>query len=189
MTLPVGISGGRSIIKRRSSPTTALITIGCWRCATIIPSFPHFMSIIAVRRSTTEYLRLDFSIMVGTFILSLDTEIAWGTDAVNLPRYAYCFDNYPNILRRLIDLLSEYEIPTTWAVVGQLMLFANASTNRQPRNWYHAPYIVEWIRAAKTAHEIGTHTFSHIYTYDPQTTQAVWEADLVNCLMFYEHEG
>jgi peptidoglycan/xylan/chitin deacetylase (PgdA/CDA1 family) len=129
--------------------------------------------------------------MAGTFILSLDTEIAWGTDADYLPRYAYCFDNYPTILRRLIDLLDQYDIPTTWAVVGQLMLPATdqRTENKQPANWYHAPYIIDWIRAAKTSHEIGTHTFSHIYTDEPETTQAVWEADLANCLNLHQQFG
>src|SRR4051812_33738153 len=117
--------------------------------------------------------------MTGTFTLSLDTEIAWGTDAVNLPRYADCFNNYPAILRRLIDLLDQYNIPTTWAIVGQLLLPANdpRATDNQPANWFHAPYVLGWIRDAKTPHEIGTHTFSHIYTSEPETTQAVWETD------------
>ncbi len=149
------------------------------------------MFIIAVQRGTTEYLRLDFHLMTGTFILSLDTEIAWGTDAVHLPRYAHCFDHYPAILRRLIDLLDQYDMPTTWAVVGQLMLPATDShaENKQPTHWYHAPYVLDWIRAAKTNHEIGTHTFSHIYTDEPATTQAVWEAELANCLRLHQQLG
>src|SRR5690349_12147356 len=129
--------------------------------------------------------------MTGTFILSLDTEIAWGTDTANLPRYTDCFDRYPTILWRLINLLDQYNIPTTWAVVGQLMLpaFDPRATVKQPAGWYHATYVLNWIRAAKTPHEIGTHTFSHIYTADPAVTQAVWEADLANCRQFHEQQG
>ena len=129
--------------------------------------------------------------MIGTFILSLDTEIAWGTDAELLPRYAHCFDHYPTILRRLIDLLDQYNIPTTWAIVGQLMLPAAdpRTTDKQLANWYHAPYVLEWIRASKTKHEIGTHTFSHIYTDELATTQAVWETDLANCLDLHKQLG
>lgn len=156
-----------------------------------MPILSTFPLIITVRRGTTEDLPLDFPIMTGIFILSLDTEIAWGTDAVNLPRYADCFDNYPFILRRLIDLLDQYDIPTTWAVVGQLMLSetdAHAS-GKQPAKWYHATYVLDWIRAAKTPHEIGTHTFSHIYTDEADTTQAVWEADLAHCLNLYQQFG
>jgi peptidoglycan/xylan/chitin deacetylase (PgdA/CDA1 family) len=129
--------------------------------------------------------------MTGTFILSLDTEIAWGTDADLLPRYAHCFDHYSTILRRLIDLLDQYAIPTTWAVVGQLMLSETdaRAASKQPPHWYHAPYVLDWIRAAKTPHEIGTHTFAHIYTDEPATTQAVWEVDLNACLEFHRQQG
>jgi peptidoglycan/xylan/chitin deacetylase (PgdA/CDA1 family) len=123
--------------------------------------------------------------MTGTFILSLDTEIAWGTDSFDLPRCAPYFDAYPHLLRRLIDLLDQYHIPATWAVVGQLMLKPDdkrslimASPGLDEIRWYHAPYVVEWIRAAKTPHEIGTHTFSHVYTDDPNTTQKLWEDEL-----------
>jgi len=123
--------------------------------------------------------------MAGTFILSLDTEIAWGTDMRDMGKYADCFDSYRVILRRLIDLIDRYNIPTTWAVVGQLMLkpgdkrsLIMASPGMDMVNWFHAPYVVEWIRAAKTEHEIGTHTFSHMYTDDPYTTQEDWEYEL-----------
>ncbi len=130
--------------------------------------------------------------MTGTFILSLDTEIAWGTGSLNLLRYADCFNQYPSILRRLIDLLDQYTIPTTWAIVGQLILKPDdkrsmimASPGLDMVKWFHAPYVVEWIRAAKTTHEIGTHTFSHIYTDDPMTTQAVWEYELQQVAKLY----
>jgi len=123
--------------------------------------------------------------MTGTFILSLDTEIAWGTDMRDMGKYAHCFESYRVILRRLIELLDQYNIPTTWAVVGQLMLkptdkrsLIMASPGLDMIEWFHAPYVVEWIRGAKTAHEIGTHTFSHIYTDDPDNTQEVWEYEL-----------
>jgi peptidoglycan/xylan/chitin deacetylase (PgdA/CDA1 family) len=123
--------------------------------------------------------------MTGTFILSLDTEIAWGTDMRDMLKYAHCFESYRVILRRLIDLLDQYHIPTTWAIVGQVMLKPDdrrslimASPELDMVSWFHAPYVVEWIRAAKTPHEIGTHTFSHIYTDDPDTTQKVWEDEL-----------
>jgi peptidoglycan/xylan/chitin deacetylase (PgdA/CDA1 family) len=129
--------------------------------------------------------------MLGTFILSLDTEIAWGTDARQWMSYAHCFDNYRTILRRLLDLLDQYHIAATWAVVGQLLLAADdkRAAALQPPEWFHAPYVVDWIRSAKTAHEIGTHTFSHIYTDDPSTTQAVWEAELEQCMKLHRELG
>ncbi len=129
--------------------------------------------------------------MTGTFIFSLDTEIAWGTDTIVLPRYAHCFDHYQTILRRLIDLLDQYDIPTTWAVVGQLMLPETdvRASVVQPAHWYHAPYVLDWIRSAKTQHEIGTHTFSHIYTDEPATSREVWETDLAQCQALHQALG
>ncbi|MBZ0279424.1 MAG: polysaccharide deacetylase family protein [Anaerolineae bacterium] len=134
--------------------------------------------------------------MTGTFILSLDTEIAWGTDTWKLPRYAHCFDNYRPIVRRLIDLLDAYEIPATWAVVGHLFLKPEsrrslivASPDVSQVNWYHAPDVIAWIRAAKTHHEIGTHTFSHVYTDDPEITREVWEAELRDCVHIHREHG
>lgn len=130
--------------------------------------------------------------MTGTFILSLDTEIAWGTDAPDLPRYAHCFDNYRPIVRRLIDLLDAYEIPATWAVVGHLLLpegDSRAKKSVNPPGWYHAPDVIAWIRAAKTHHEIGSHTFSHVYTYDPEITREVWEAELRECANIHREHG
>jgi len=130
--------------------------------------------------------------MTGTFILSLDTEIAWGTDAPDLPRYTHCFDNYRPIVRRLIDLLDAYEIPATWAVVGHLLLpegDSRAKKSLNPPGWYHAPDVIEWIWGAKTRHEIGTHTFSHVYTYEPEITREVWEAELRECVNIHRERG
>ncbi len=110
----------------------------------------------------------------------------------DMGKYADCFDSYRVILRRLIDLIDRYNIPTTWAVVGQLMLKPDdkrslimASPGMDMVNWFHAPYVVEWIRTAKTKHEIGTHTFSHVYTDDPDTTQDYWEFELQQVAKLY----
>lgn len=130
--------------------------------------------------------------MNGTFILSLDTEIAWGTDASDLPRYAHCFDNYRAILRRLVNLLDSYSIPATWAIVGHLLLPESDPRKRasaQPPHWYHAPYALDWIQGAKTSHEIGTHTFSHVYTDEPATTREVWEQELQTCVNIHREHG
>lgn len=130
--------------------------------------------------------------MTAIFILSLDTEIAWGTDKDQQPRYAACFDHYPTILRRLIDLLDTYQIPATWAVVGHLLLQPGdprGLPGLTPESWYYAPYILDWLRAARTPHEIGTHTFSHIYTNDPAITREAWEQELYRCVELSREHG
>jgi peptidoglycan/xylan/chitin deacetylase (PgdA/CDA1 family) len=129
--------------------------------------------------------------MPGLFILSLDTEIAWGTDAPLLPTYAACFEAYPALLRRLLDLLDAYTIPATWAIVGQLLLAEGTpdADSRQPPHWYHAPYVLDWIRNARTPHEIGTHTYRHIYARHAEVTRAVWDADLMEVAALHQRLG
>jgi peptidoglycan/xylan/chitin deacetylase (PgdA/CDA1 family) len=129
--------------------------------------------------------------MPGIFTLSLDTEIAWGTDDHNLSTYAPCFESYPVILRRLISLLDHYHIPVTWAIVGQLLLAEGTSDadSRQPTHWYHAPYVLDWIVNARTTHEIGTHTYRHIYARHEEVTRAIWEADLAQVAALHQRLG
>src|SRR5689334_21359673 len=107
--------------------------------------------------------------MPGLFILSLDTEIAWGTyDPKALARHKTSFDNNRILIRRLLDLLDQYSIPATFAVVGHLFLercdghpdvlqphYAWAlepDSARDPRSdldhapWYYGPDIIAAIR-------------------------------------------
>jgi len=47
--------------------------------------------------------------MSGVFILSLDTEIAWGTyGARDVAARAGCFDGYRALIRRLLDVLDRH---------------------------------------------------------------------------------
>jgi len=129
--------------------------------------------------------------MAGLFILSLDTEIAWGTDAAHLPRYAACFEAFPDILRRLIALLDTYHVPATWAVVAHLLLTPDdpRALGRKPPDWYHAPYLLDRIQAAHAPHDIGTHTFSHIYATDASTTPEVWKRELDTVAQLHREHG
>jgi peptidoglycan/xylan/chitin deacetylase (PgdA/CDA1 family) len=130
--------------------------------------------------------------MSGLFVLSLDTEIAWGTyGAAASARQQPAFDNYRPLLRRLVELLDQYAIPATWAVVGHLFLnpgSADALPMRSPDHpdWYHAPDVIEMIRGARTTHDIGTHTFSHVFA--DEVTPDTWDKELRTCLKIHnEH--
>lgn len=132
--------------------------------------------------------------MTATFILSLDTEIAWGTYSPRaLARQRACFDGYRAVFARLIDLLDNHDIAATFAVVGALWddacpddiprphsdWAADPCTDpTAPHHWYHGRDIIDMIRAARTPHEIGTHTYTHIIADDPATTRTIWEAQL-----------
>ena len=61
----------------------------------------------------------------GAFLLSIDTELAWGTVHLGLDKsyqaqYAQCRE----VINRLLELMERFEIKATWAVVGHLFLLA-----------------------------------------------------------------
>lgn len=150
--------------------------------------------------------------MTGVFILSLDTEIAWGTyGAQKLSRLSPCFNAYRDYFPRLIALLDAYDIPATFAVVGHLFLeqcsghddvqqphyrwsgapdsYRDPCSDRQRAPWYYAPDIIDQIRGARVHHEIGTHTFTHVIAADPAVTPTVWEAQLAKCAALHAERG
>lgn len=97
----------------------------------------------------------------------------------------------------ILALLDEFKIPITWATVGHLFLqsckcdgkLPHTDMPRPPANprwqgdWYkhdpcsdvqqdplwYAPDLVKQIVNAKVAHEVGSHSFSHI-DFSPQTS-------------------
>jgi hypothetical protein len=133
--------------------------------------------------------------MSGTFILSLDTEIAWGTYGAVGSRAA-AFDRFPEILRRLIRQLDIFEVSATWALVGALLLlpdehpavpsvqysFANAPDELRTLNgaaaWYRAGYLLDALHGARVPQEIGTHTMTHLLADDPAVSRADFSAQL-----------
>jgi len=150
--------------------------------------------------------------VAGLFVLSLDTELAWGTfDERAFPRYRPHLERARGEIRRLLNLLEHYEISATWAFVGHL--FLNQCERQEPGGdphpdvltpqyaWYpyhwHAadpgsdrvadPHwygddILDAVLAARPYQEIGCHTFSHIIMNDPAVTPAVVRSQLSKCL-------
>jgi peptidoglycan/xylan/chitin deacetylase (PgdA/CDA1 family) len=149
--------------------------------------------------------------VTGTFVLSLDTELIWGS-------FAHTSDadferRYPDVrgtIEKILGLLDRYEIPTTWAVVGHLLLescsrgpdgrahpdmprpahgwYAGDWYNRDPAShrvqdplWYGRD-VVDAIRSARIAHEIGCHGFSHALFGDPGFSAMVADAELATCV-------
>ena len=123
-----------------------------------------------------------------TFIISLDTELIWGSlhsslsEAVSLmkkddTKVRGCMDN-------LLNLFEKHNIPATWAVVGHLFLdkceyeegIPHKDMPRFKADWYscdpctdiksdplfYGKDIVEKILSSQVKHEIGYHSFSHV---------------------------
>lgn len=140
----------------------------------------------------------------GAFVCSIDTELAWGyahlhTDPTEYEHWA-SYGRVRESVERLIALMDEYEIRATWAVVGRLMVDPRDASavsaypeNPQPAKefltenrfadrdfldrWY-APELLEKIRNAKSSHEIGSHTFSHLIEGEDGYSEDLIEQDL-----------
>lgn len=115
---------------------------------------------------------------MGTVVLSIDAELAWGfhdlpnppTERIEAARPAWM---------RLLSLLDECSIPATWAVVGHLFLeacdglhsshpaspdwFARDPGGRAEEHdeWF-GPDLVDEVKASSVGHEIASHSFSHV---------------------------
>jgi hypothetical protein len=142
----------------------------------------------------------------GSFMLSLDTELAWGgVHDRSYLRRSHLFEGTRNAIARLIVLLERYEIRATWAVVGHLFLDkcgpvngtkhyevvrptyswmqgdwfdGDPCTNLENAPFWYAPDIVENILNCRTPQEIGCHGFSHIIAGDPGCSPECFESEL-----------
>ncbi len=149
----------------------------------------------------------------GYFILSLDLELAWGSNdnKDKLKSNTNYFLKTREYTRALIKLMEKYNISATWAVVGHLFLSSckpiggikhpeiikpyNDWFDRDPCTslvedpiWYGND-MVEMIKKCKTPQEIGCHTFSHVLVSDPQCSQACFNSELALCKELANNTG
>ncbi|MDZ5810212.1 polysaccharide deacetylase family protein [Halorubrum sp. AD140] len=135
---------------------------------------------------------------MGSVVLSLDAELGWGHHDLPSPP-ADRVEAGRNGWRDSLDLLDEYDVPATWAVVGHLFLHdcdGRHNSHPTPEEWFarerrawsdrrelrFAPNLVAAIADADADHEIGCHTFSHVEFGDPRTTPEIARAELVASL-------
>lgn len=117
----------------------------------------------------------------GTVTISLDLELAWGMRDDLPAAYRTISDARASetaYLGRLLDRCDELEIPLTFATVGHLFLSScdgshgdllspadravDPGTSVDEDPLFYAPDLIETISAANTAHELATHTFTHV---------------------------
>jgi peptidoglycan/xylan/chitin deacetylase (PgdA/CDA1 family) len=121
------------------------------------------------------------------FIMSLDVELAWGFILESQNQILKMLMNNTSeakeTIGRLLKIMSIYNIPATWAIVGHLLLDLGEGVRiHQPQmpqykagwiNWeeyklvdnnpaYHYKESIEKILATKQTHEIGLHSFFHL---------------------------
>lgn len=150
--------------------------------------------------------------MTGTFALTFDTELIWGTfDRLPPTAFDRTYPGVRHVIAKVLRLLDAYEIPATWAVVGHLFLegctrcddgIAHAELPTRPAvswwadDWYardpctdvtrdplwYGPDVLDAIQGARTRHEIGCHSFGHAPYGNPAMTRAAVDADLDACV-------
>ena len=143
----------------------------------------------------------------GTFVISLDFELHWGsieTKTVLDNQAQQYFLNTRNVIPQMLNLFKENNIHATWAIVG--MLF-----NRNPKEWYDrlpatipsynndkvsgydwvnkngflkdddlfhfAPELIQKIKSTSNQ-EVGTHTYSHYFCLEEGQTIQQFRNDL-----------
>jgi peptidoglycan/xylan/chitin deacetylase (PgdA/CDA1 family) len=98
----------------------------------------------------------------GSFCISIDVERAWGIWDKPSPEYfRRCLATETHIISGLVELFDRYEIAATWAIVGRL-LERDSTRPGDPGLWY-APESLDRIVSARHRHEIGSHSYAHVY--------------------------
>ena len=125
----------------------------------------------------------------AVFTVSIDFELMWGT--ADRP-YAHAFRGLceterKEVVDRLLDLLTKYEIGATWGIVGHLFLDeAERNTARMkasdPGRLYHAADLVRRIQRCAVEQDIGSHTFCHIEMDDWACSKTKAELEVQECV-------
>lgn len=151
----------------------------------------------------------------GAFIISLDTELAWGSFDKGLNNLQIeDFKNTRKCIDKLLELLDKYNILATFAFVGHLMLSECHIKNgikhekivRPNFEWYKKDWFTDdpctnitqdpiWygadilskVKKSRLRHEIASHSFSHVIFGDKGCTKECADSDISNCINVAEN--
>lgn len=128
--------------------------------------------------------------MPGSLCISIDVELAWGIwDKPSAEYHARCAEHEQAIVRGVLAQLVDREMSATWAIVGRLLERDDASagtTGHGDRIWY-APHLIDELRAARVAQDIGSHSYAHLY-FGEASRQALRE-DLAAARRVHDAHG
>ena len=153
----------------------------------------------------------------GTFLLSLDTELAWGGFDLGLTkRYRDDYEDTRTSITRLLGLLEKYQIKATFALVGHLMLegcrlvhgvkhpdiirpqyswfredwfLDDPATNIKEDPIWYGTDILQQINVAQPEHEIASHSFCHMIYGEEGCSKASAKSDLAACVQAAKSHG
>ncbi|WP_226479764.1 polysaccharide deacetylase family protein [Natrinema amylolyticum] len=131
---------------------------------------------------------------MGSVVISLDAELGWGfhdlveppTERVEAGRRGWS---------AMVELLEEFDVPATWAVVGHLMLDSCDSVHAEhpaPDGWFERERgewadredlrfgrdLVTDVLESEADHEFASHSFSHVLFGRPETDRELADAEL-----------
>ena len=149
----------------------------------------------------------------GIFTISLDFELFWGVrDHRTLDTYGENIRNVHHVVPRLLALFEKYDVHCTWATVGFLFCsdknevlaclpadrpnyhkkeydpYPYLEQNELEKKYHFAPALIEQIKKTP-GQEIGTHTFSHFYTLERNTTVGQFRSDLKAAIAIAKRKG
>lgn len=151
--------------------------------------------------------------MTGTFVLSLDTELAWGAFDLSLGPALLRASRWAHDegIPRILETLCKYRISATWAFVGHVALDRCAGHSEMEPvhypwlagDWFqHDPcsdeaVAPEWygqsrflqVRNAPWPQEIGFHSFSHVIFGHPGTPPRRARQEFAVCRGIAEQHG
>ncbi|WP_435361981.1 polysaccharide deacetylase family protein [Haloarchaeobius sp. DFWS5] len=131
---------------------------------------------------------------MGTVTISIDAELGWGFHFLE-DRPPTRIENARSGWMQLIDLLSTFDVPATWAVVGHLYIDGcdgNHGDHPLGESWFEIERdewaarpnlrfgrdLVTAVRESGVGHELGCHTFSHVVMGEDYVTHDVAIAEL-----------
>ncbi|MEG9326634.1 polysaccharide deacetylase family protein [Salinimicrobium catena] len=151
----------------------------------------------------------------GKFVISLDFELLWGVfDKVHHKEKITYFKNTRQVIPKILQLFSEFEISCTWATVGMLFNsnwnewesnrpqklpaymnsklsaynFGDSVKANGTEDLCFAPDLVRQI-AETPGQELATHTYSHYYCSEKGQTVEAFQADLQKAITMAEAMG
>ena len=147
----------------------------------------------------------------GFFVISLDFELFWGVaDFADAAEWKSRIMNVYEVVPRLLDLFDKYEIHVTWATVGGMLannmeeycsylkddkdpqilgLISKIKTDSLlDEKMLFAPNLVAQIVCHKHQ-EIGTHTFSHYYCKQENSSEQTLLNDIKSCDEIFREKG
>ncbi len=120
----------------------------------------------------------------GALCISIDLELAWGIwDKPSADYHARCAEHERTIIEQLVALFEKYDVRATWAVVGRLL---DKDQTRADKIWF-APDLVERVVQSRVAHDVGSHSYAHVYF--GATDREQLRADLAEARRVHDEHG